>query len=57
MGRDEDLDKELRFHIEERVAELVAAGVTPSAAAGPKSGSAWRSARRQPASFALSCRA
>jgi putative ABC transport system permease protein len=32
MGRDEDLDKELRFHIEERVAELVAAGVTPDEA-------------------------
>ena len=28
MSRDEDLDKELRFHIEERVADLVAAGVT-----------------------------
>ena len=27
MGRDEDLDKELRFHIDERIDELVASGV------------------------------
>src|SRR5580704_5663955 len=32
MSRDEDLDRELRFHIEERVADLVAAGVTPDEA-------------------------
>ena len=30
--RDEEIDKELRFHVNERVAELVAAGVTPDEA-------------------------
>ena len=30
--RDEEIDKELRFHVDERVAELVAAGVTPDEA-------------------------
>jgi hypothetical protein len=30
--RDEEIDKELRFHVDERVAELVAAGVTPDKA-------------------------
>jgi putative ABC transport system permease protein len=32
MRRDEDLDKELLFHIEERVADLVSAGMTPDEA-------------------------
>src|SRR5579862_7932080 len=32
MGRDEDLDKELRFHLDERIDELVASGVPPDEA-------------------------
>jgi len=32
MGRDEELDKELQFHIDERVDELVASGANPAEA-------------------------
>ena len=32
MGRDEDLDKELRFHLDERIDALVASGVAPEEA-------------------------
>src|SRR5476649_1765879 len=32
MGRDEELDKELQFHIDERIDELVASGAAPAEA-------------------------
>ena len=32
MGRDEDLDKELQFHIDSRIADLIAEGLTPEEA-------------------------
>jgi hypothetical protein len=32
MRRDEELEKELRFHVDQRVADAIAAGMTPEEA-------------------------